>query len=220
MIPALDEADGIAACIGALNPLRDAGAEVIVVDGGSRDATVSLARAAGARVLQAGKGRATQMNAGAAASNGALLAFLHADSRPSTPACTRLLAVAAAGDECWGRFDVQLSGRGIAFRVIEASMNLRSRFSGIATGDQFMFVSRKLFQRAGGFPDLALMEDVALSTRLKRLARPCCCRERVETSSRRWRERGVLRTVLLMWRLRAAYALGVDPASLARRYDA
>ncbi len=98
-------------------------------------------------------------------------------------------------------------------------MNLRSRITGIATGDQLMFATRGLFQRAGGFPEIALMEDIALSTRLKRLARPCCCRERVETSSRRWRRHGVLRTMLLMWRLRAAYALGTDPARLAQRYD-
>jgi rSAM/selenodomain-associated transferase 2 len=219
VIPALEEQDAIAACLLAIQPLREAGAELIVVDGGSRDATASIAAAAGARVLQAPRGRAAQMNTGAAAAGARLLAFLHADTRPTAPACRRLLALAVQPGERWGRFDVRLSGAGASLRTIETCMNLRSRITGIATGDQLMFATRGLFQRAGGFPEIALMEDVALSTRLKRLAPPCCCRERVETSSRRWQRHGVLRTVLLMWRLRAAYALGSDPARLAQRYD-
>jgi rSAM/selenodomain-associated transferase 2 len=219
VIPTLEEQHGIAACLAALQPLRAAGAEIIVVDGGSRDATASIAAAAGVRVLQAPRGRAAQMNAGAAAAGARLLAFLHADTRPTAPACRRLLELAVQPGECWGRFDVRLSGAGATLRTIETGMNLRSRITGIATGDQLMFATRDLFQCAGGFPEIALMEDVALSTRLKRLARPCCCRERVETSSRRWRRHGVLRTMLLMWRLRAAYALGTDPARLAQRYD-
>lgn len=220
VIPTLEEAEGIAGCIRALRRLCDAGAEVIVVDAGSKDATAALAAAAGARILQAPRGRAAQMNAGAEAAQGRMLAFLHADTRPTPQACTRLLELAAQPAECWGRFDVRLSGSGAALRVIETCMNLRSRLTGIATGDQFIFVSRGLFGRAGGFPVIALMEDVALSDRLKRMVPPRCCRERVETSSRRWRQYGVLRTVLRMWRLRAAYALGADPARLAQHYDA
>jgi rSAM/selenodomain-associated transferase 2 len=220
IIPALEEAHGIAACIDALRPLRDAGAEILVIDAGSRDATAALAAAAGVRVLQAARGRAAQMNTGTDIARGGMLAFLHADTRPTPDACRRLLDLAGRPGERWGRFDVRLSGPGAAFRVIESCMNLRSRLTGIATGDQLMFASRSLFQRAGGFPDVPLMEDVALSGRLKRLASPCCCRERVHTSSRRWRQHGVLRTVLHMWRLRAAFWLGADPARLAQHYDA
>jgi hypothetical protein len=119
----------------------------------------------------------------------------------------------------WGRFDVRLSGPGGAFRVIESMMNWRSRFTGIATGDQLMFVTASLFREIGGFPDIDLMEDVALSTALRRQRPALCLRERVETSSRKWRREGVLSTVLLMWRLRLAYAMGADPATLARRYS-
>ncbi len=218
VIPTLEEAAGITGCIESVAPLRDAGAEIIVCDGGSADGTAAMAAAAGARVLCAPAGRASQMNAGARAAAGTLLAFLHADTRPSPRACARLLALAGEDVPLWGRFDARLSGPGLAFRIIETFMNVRSRLTGIATGDQLLFVSAALFHRAGGFPEIPLMEDVALSARLKRLARPRCCRERVVTSSRRWRRDGVLRTVLLMWRLRLAYALGTDPQRLARRY--
>jgi rSAM/selenodomain-associated transferase 2 len=218
VIPTLNEAPGIDACLAAIAPLRDAGAEVVVSDGGSDDGTPQRAAARGATVIVAPRGRASQLNAGAAGCRAGLLAFLHADCRPTPEACARLLQLCRSPEPLWGRFDVSLSGTGGLLFVIGASMNLRSRLTGIATGDQLMFVSRSLFQAVGGFPGIPLMEDIALSRALKTRRPPVCPRERVLVSSRKWREEGVLRTMILMWRLRAAYALGADPARLARRY--
>lgn len=218
VIPTLNEGRQIEACLASLNPLREAGAHVLLSDGGSDDDTVERAARAGVQVLDAPRGRALQMNVGAAAVGGHMLWFVHADSRLTPRACAAIVAIAGQGVPVWGRFDVTLSGPGAAFRTIETCMNVRSRLTGIATGDQCLFVSRDLFDATGGFPELPLMEDIALSQRLRAVQAPRCVADRVVTSSRKWRREGVLRTVLLMWRLRLAYALGADPADLARRY--
>lgn len=218
IVPVLDEEPEIEACLHALAPVRAAGHEVVVVDGGSADATVALAAPLSDRLLQTGRGRARQLNAGAAAAAGEAFIFLHADTRLPDGA-VHDVATAIAGGRRWGRFDVSLSGRQPLLRLVEGAMNLRSRLTGIATGDQAMFVDRELFRSIGGFPDLALMEDVALSARLRTRMRPACLPARVLVSSRRWQRHGVLRTIVKMWCLRAAYALGVDPRALARRYD-
>jgi rSAM/selenodomain-associated transferase 2 len=215
VMPALNEASGIAAALEALAPLRARGCEVIVVDGGSRDGTPERAAPLADRVLAAPHGRAAQMNVGAAAARGDVLVFLHADTRLPDGA-DALVRDALKGPRLWGRFDVRFAGG--ALPIVAAMMNLRSRATGIATGDQAMFVTREAFVRAGGFPDIALMEDVALSARLKRLSRPLCLAARVTTSPRRWQVHGTLRTVLLMWRLRLAFFLGADPQRLARAY--
>jgi len=218
IIPALDEQPRIGRLLKDLAGLRAAGHEVILVDGGSRDATLAVAAPLIDHAIEAPRGRASQMNAGAARAGGDVLWFLHADTRVPPDAGELLLRACREG-HLWGRFDVCLSGHRPALRVIESLMNLRSRITGIATGDQGMFVAREAFERVGGFPTIPLMEDIALSTALRRLARPHCIRRpRLETSSRRWEERGILRTVLLMWRLRLAYALGTTPAELAERY--
>ena len=217
VIPVLEEATTIAQALQRLAPLRDRGAEVIVVDGGSSDATVAHARPLADRVETAPRGRAAQMNAGAAQARGQTLLFLHADTVLPAEA-DRLIAAALAGGAPWGRFDVRIEGTHPMLAVVAWSMNLRSRLSGIATGDQAMFVRRAAFDAVGGFPDIALMEDIALSRALKRRGRPTCLRARVTTSGRRWQRHGVLRTILLMWRLRLAYFLGADPADLAVRY--
>jgi rSAM/selenodomain-associated transferase 2 len=192
---------------------------VIVVDGGSRDATKALAAPLADRVLDAARGRASQMNAGAAASSGAILLFLHADTRLPERGLEAIAAALADPKRAWGRFDVRIEARGALVGVVAAMMNARSRLTGIATGDQAIFVRRAAFEAAGGFPAIPLMEDVALSKALKRLSPPVCLRERVTTSGRRWERDGALATIALMWRLRLAYALGADPRQLARRYD-
>lgn len=218
IIPARNEAQAIPGLLHDLVPLRAAGHEVLVVDGGSRDGTACAAQPLVDRVLDAPTGRAAQMNAGAAVATGDVLWFLHADSRLHPDALQALLLAIDAGRP-WGRFDVRLSGASMQFRVIESMMNLRSCLTGIATGDQGVFVDRQLFERVGGFPNLPLMEDIALSRALRRLTRPACIRApRLQTSSRRWEQHGTVRTVLLMWRLRLAYARGADPATLARQY--
>jgi rSAM/selenodomain-associated transferase 2 len=232
IIPTLNEAETIGALLADLAPLRAAGAELILVDGGSRDATLARARDAVDQILHAPRGRAAQMNAGAQAAAGDLLWFLHADTRVPAEAISALRVAWAdavghrLGDRnhgrrevFWGRFDIRLSGRHPLLRLVERGMNARSRLTGIATGDQGIFASRVAFDRVGGFPPLVLMEDIALSAALRRLARPVCLRARLLASSRRWEQGGVLRTVLLMWRLRLAYALGADPVQLAGRYE-
>lgn len=218
IIPTLNEADQIGDCLSPLQPLRRAGHEVIVVDGGSTDATAAKAAALADDVIVCSSGRARQMNEGAERASGDLLVFLHADTRLPEQA-DRILAHAVNSNRCWGRFDVRLSGRGPALRVIEWCMNIRSRLTGIATGDQTLFVTRELFKAVGGFPDIALMEDIALSRKLKKFAAPICLKEKVLASSRRWEKYGVIRTVLHMWSLRARYFFGADPARLAREYD-
>jgi rSAM/selenodomain-associated transferase 2 len=219
IVPALDEAEGIERTLTALQALRARGAEVIVVDGGSRDATKALAAPLVDSVLVAPRGRASQMNAGAAASGAETLLFLHADTRLPDCALEAIEGALADPDCAWGRFDVRIDGRGALLGVVAAMMNARSRLSGIATGDQAIFVRRAAFEAAGGYPGIPLMEDVALSKALKRVSRPACLRERVTTSGRRWERHGTLATIALMWRLRLAYALGADPRQLARRYD-
>jgi rSAM/selenodomain-associated transferase 2 len=217
IVPCRDEAEGIVAALDALQPLRRDGHEVIVVDA-SEDATANRARPLADRVLRAPRGRARQMNRGAALARGDVLLFLHADTR-LPPAGDRAISEGLAGSgRAWGRFDVRLSGRRPALRVVEAFMNARSRLTGIATGDQAIFVTRDAFRAVGGYPEIPLMEDIALSKALGRLGRPLCLRDRVTTSSRRWERDGVVRTVLLMWSLRLRYFLGADPADLARRY--
>ncbi|HPG78259.1 MAG TPA: TIGR04283 family arsenosugar biosynthesis glycosyltransferase [Piscinibacter sp.] len=218
VVPVLDEAEGIVATLASLAPLRARGAELIVVDGGSRDATVARAQALADRVIEGPRGRARQMNAGAAVARAPTLLFLHADTRLPEDADRLIASALGAAPLAWGRFDVAIEGHSRMLPVVAAMMNARSRLSGIATGDQAMFMTRAAFEAAGGFPDQPLMEDIELSARLKRLSAPVCLRERVLTSGRRWEQRGVWPTIVLMWRLRLLYALGVRADRLAPWY--
>jgi rSAM/selenodomain-associated transferase 2 len=218
IIPVLNEAPNIAVALQVLSPLRARGAEVIVVDGGSTDETVALARLAADFVIMSTRGRATQMNAGAAIARGEVLLFLHADTRLPEDADRLVRDGLLRSRRAWGRFDVTIDGAHPLLGVIAGAMNLRSRVTGIATGDQAMFVTRAAFDAVGGFPEIALMEDITLARHLKRMSSPLCLRARVTTSGRRWESRGVWRTMFMMWRLRLAYFLGADPRDLARRY--
>ena len=219
IVPVLNEAQGISESLAALAALRERGHEVIVVDGGSSDETPGLARRAADLVVSAPHGRANQMNAGAALARGEVLLFLHADTRLPEGAAARILQGLAASGRAWGRFDVRIEGASVFLPVIAFFMNLRSRATGIATGDQAIFVRREAFEGAGRFPPLELMEDIALSRSLKRVSRPLCLADKAVTSGRRWERRGVLRTVLLMAWLRLAFFFGAAPAKLARLYD-
>ena len=214
ILPVLNEASGIAATLAALRPLA---AEIIVVDGGSDDATPVIAQGLADQVIKAPRGRARQMNAGAAVARGDILLFLHADTLLPGGADHCVIAAVAAGAD-WGRFDVRITGDSLWLPLIAALMNRRSRLTGIATGDQAIFVRREVFAALGGFPAQPLMEDIELSRRLKAVSPPACLRERVLTSGRRWEKHGVLRTVLLMWSLRLRYFFGADPQRLARAY--
>jgi rSAM/selenodomain-associated transferase 2 len=216
VLPVFNEAAIIAGALQSLKPLRARGAEIIVVDGGSRDGTLRLAAPLANRVIAAPRGRGAPMNAGAALGTGDALLFLHADT--TLPANADCLIGAALARRAWGRFDLRIAGRHPLLAVVARLINWRSRLTGVATGDQAIFVTREAFLAVGGFPDLPLMEDIAISRRLKRLCRPFCIGTPVVTSGRRWEQNGVLRTILLMWRLRLAYYLGVEPALLAKRY--
>jgi rSAM/selenodomain-associated transferase 2 len=188
-----------------------------VVDGGSGDDTVERARLLADHVLTAPRGRAAQMNAGAAAAKGTMLLFLHADTRLPDDADRLIRDALARSGRQWGRFDLRFDSGGW-LRLVAWMMNWRSRLTGISTGDQALFVTRWAFDDVGGFPQIALMEDVALSARLKQVSRPVALRARVTASGRRWRKHGVWRTILLMWRLRLAYFFGADPKRLAKTY--
>lgn len=219
IIPCLNEAAGIAGSLDALAPLRTRGVEVVVVDGGSSDNTVEFARPLADQVITSARGRAMQMNAGAAQALGDVLLFLHADCRLPARADDLIVDGLNRAQKTWGRFDVTLTGRHPLLHVIAAMMNLRSRVTGVSTGDQGLFITRSLFEAVGRFPQLPLMEDVALTKALKHYGAPLNLRHRMTVSGRRWEKHGVLRTVLLMWRLRLQYWAGADPGKLARAYQ-
>lgn len=216
-MPVLNEAERIVPALQALAALRLHGVDVTVVDGGSSDGTALRAAALADRVIAAPRGRARQMNAGAAAAAGDVLLFLHADTTLPTGALPAIDAALADGAH-WGRFDVRIEGRSAMFPLIATLMNARSRRSGIATGDQAIFVSRAWFDQVGGFPEQRLMEDIELSRRLLKQGPPACLRERVLTSGRRWERHGVWRTIWLMWSLRLRYWLGTPADELAKAY--
>lgn len=218
ILPVLNEETQIMAGLEALQAWRGQNCELIVADGGSRDRTAALAKPLADQVIMSARGRAAQMNAGASKAQGDILWFLHADSLPPPDAVELIRVVLSNPDRHWGRFDVRLSGCHPALRMVETLMNVRSRLTSIATGDQGIFIRRTLFEQIGGYPSIALMEDIALSQLLKRYGRPACLRQRLQTSSRRWERDGIIRTILLMWRLRLAYFLGADPDRLARSY--
>ncbi len=222
IVPVLDESAAIAATLAALQPMRTAGHPLIVTDGGSTDDTVAIATPSCDCIVEAPRGRARQMNAGAAAAasmtgtiDGYL--FLHADTRLPDRAIEQVERALSSGHR-WGRFDVRIDGRSRWLPIVGAAMNIRSRLSGIATGDQAIFVARDAFDDVGGFPDWPLMEDIGLSRTLKRRSPPAALRERVTTSGRRWDAKGPLRTIALMWWLRLRFALGASPKALAARY--
>ena len=217
IVPTLNEAQHIVPLLARIKAMRERGVEVIVVDGGSTDDTPTLAAPLADQVVNAPRGRARQMNAGAARATGAALLFLHADTRLPDDA---VRAVDRALNRYrWGRFNVRFESRRPLLRLVARMMNLRSRLTGIATGDQALFVTRAAFESVGGFPEQPLMEDIELSRRLKKTGSPACLKISVVTSARRWEEHGAWRTILLMWRLRWAYWRGAHPAQLAQCYN-
>lgn len=216
-MPTLNEASGIETALAALAPLRTRGVEIIVVDGGSNDSTIKLAAPNANLVISCDPGRALQMNTGATCAKASTLLFLHADTFLPRNADTIILT-ALNNEPGWGRFDVNIVGKHPMLKVVAALMNFRSRRTGIATGDQAIFVSRSLFDKVAGFPNQPLMEDIELCKRLRRLQRPKCISAKVKTSGRRWETRGVWRTILLMWRLRWRYWRGVSATELAKDY--
>ncbi|WP_281269745.1 TIGR04283 family arsenosugar biosynthesis glycosyltransferase [Marinospirillum perlucidum] len=218
ILPVLNEETTLPSLLTALQPLRSAGVEVILVDGGSQDATCKLALGQVDQLLQAPPGRAGQMNLGAQAAQGPWLFFLHADTSLTPEASDRLLQVAAGEEAAWGRFDVCILGQARLLRLVALLMNLRSRWTGIATGDQLIFMHQALFHALGGYPEQPLMEDIEISKRLKKMQRPWCLREKVLTSGRRWEQKGLWRTIFLMWRLRWRYWRGTPARELVKAY--
>lgn len=217
IIPALNEATNLRELLPAL-AAQPGVAEVIVADGGSRDETPAIVtNSDGVMLVSAKRGRARQMNAGAALASGEILLFLHADSQLPAKALTLIESVVSAARP-WGRFDVRLSGCHGLLRIVERMINWRSAVSGIATGDQAIFVRRELFETLGGYAEIPLMEDVELSKRLRDRAHPICIHQPVITSSRRWEHYGIVRTIFLMWQMRLAYYLGTPAELLAQRY--
>ncbi len=228
IIPILNEADNLTRLFEYLCQLNPAPQQVILVDGGSNDNSFALAQnlikdlrmvqqsAIDWQVLASNAGRALQMNRGAALATGDVLLFLHADTQLPNHAMTELVSVVMRAE--WGRFDVRLDSNKLLLKLIGSMINLRSRLTGIATGDQAIFIKRKLFEQLGGYPNQALMEDVEISKRLKAIGKPACLHSKVVTSARRWQQHGTWRTILLMWRLRFDYWRGVSADSIRRRY--
>ena len=216
IIPTLNEEKTILSCLSALQPLRNE-CEIIMVDGGSIDHTRQLAAPLVDKVITSTKGRARQMNVGASQATGDVLVFLHADTCLPDHAL-QLIEQAIGRAGLWGRFDIALSGQPFLLKVIARMMNWRSRLTGIATGDQVIFVTRQAFEQAGGYPDISLMEDIALCKALKKIGPPINLKAKVISSGRRWERNGVCRTILLMWSLRLRYYFGADPQALAALY--
>lgn len=218
IVPVLNERDELPALLAHLRHWQARGARIVLVDGGSKDDTPERARQAGFEVLEASRGRASQMNAGARSCQNGHLLFLHADTRLPPDADQAIHQALAPHARAWGRFNVTIDGRSALLPLIAFMMNQRSKLTGIATGDQAIFITRALFDEVGGFPAQPLMEDIEFSRRLKRLCRPTCLRQRVTTSGRRWDSRGSWRTIVLMWHLRWLYWRGANPEQLAERY--
>lgn len=218
VIPAVNEANNIAGTLASLQVIRSRGVEVILVDGGSADATTQIATPLVDCVISANKGRAAQMNAGVAVATGDTLLFLHADSILPPDADQLIFKGLQSTSRAWGRFDVAIKGAHFFLPVIACFMNHRSRLTAIATGDQGLFMTVDAFKSAGGFASIPLMEDVAMCVTLKKISAPICLTQKITTSGRRWEKHGVWRTILLMWRIRLAYFLGADPAQLHRAY--
>ncbi len=214
IIPVLNEGSNIELCLGALQPVRIQN-EIIVVDGGSSDDTVKKSKPLADRVIVSAKGRAKQMNVGAEKAKGEMLVFLHADTFLPENAIELLPLI----NNGWGRFNIQLKGKAIMLKVISAFMNWRSRYTGIATGDQVIFVSKQLFDVVGGYPEIALMEDVSFSAKLKKIKKPICLVAKVISSGRRWEQYGVFKTIFLMWSLRLRYFFGENPETLSVLYS-
>jgi rSAM/selenodomain-associated transferase 2 len=213
----LNEAAAIASTLHAIR--RGASdAEIIVVDGGSADSSVAVAQPLCDTVIVASRGRACQLNAGAKASHGDALAFVHADTIVPPSFAADIASALSDPTVVGGRFDLKLDSTAIPYRIIGAMISLRSRISRSGTGDQAIFVRRDVFDRLGGFPDIELCEDLEFARRMKRVGRVACLRSCVTTSARRWNRDGVMRTVVRMWLIRAMYLLGVPPARLKRMY--
>ncbi|GHD41431.1 transferase 2, rSAM/selenodomain-associated [Marinobacter persicus] len=219
IVPVLDEAGTLASLKNHLHHWQSRGVEVVVVDGGSSDDGPEQLRHAGFQVVPAPRGRARQMNAGAQATNASRLLFLHADTRLPAGADDQVRAALRPSTGDWGRFDVRIEGHSRMLPVVAWFMNHRSRLTGIATGDQGLFMTRTAFEQVGGFPDQPLMEDVEICKRLKQISAPVCLKHRVTTSGRRWDNRGSWRTIWLMWQLRWAYWRGTPADQLAERYS-
>ncbi|TXT31858.1 MAG: family 2 glycosyl transferase [Rhodocyclaceae bacterium] len=217
IIPVLNEANGIVQVLERLQDFRSQGAEVIVVDGGSADGTAERARTLADCVTTSLRGRGLQMNVGAALAKGEILLFLHADTL-LPPSALALVSEAVSNGACWGRFDARIEGSISGLGMVAFMMNWRSRLTGIATGDQAIFVTREAFQRHGGFPAIPLMEDIVFSNWMREEGTPACLSEKVTTSGRRWEKHGLLRTILMMWWLRLRFFLGASPNDLARAY--
>ena len=216
IIPVLNEENSIKELLQQLQVCRQQGHEVIVVDGGSHDNTRSVADSLSDKVISSEAGRALQMNNGATQSRHEVLWFLHADTLIPENAIEQIQQALNKSD--WGRFNVKLSGSHILFRIIETMMNVRSCVSGIATGDQGIFVKRKVFGQVNEYSNIPLMEDVDLSRKMKKLSKPVCLKYTLITSSRRWEKNGISSTILLMWKLRFLYWIGVSPEYLVRQY--
>ncbi len=217
IVPVLNEADNIEAFLKHLQPFREREHEVVLVDGKSSDNTCQLARPWVDRMMSVQKGRARQQAIGAKMATGQIFLFLHADTRLPEQADQLIFQAVERGGQ-WGRFNVRLSGSAIMFRIIAAMMNTRSCLTGIATGDQAIFVNRSLYHNSGSFPDIPLMEDIEFSRRLKTFSRPACIKTPVCTSSRRWQQNGTFKTIFFMWSLRLQYFFGISPAKLHQKY--
>ena len=218
IIPVLDDAEPLQRLLNQLGGLMSDRAEIIVVDGGSSDLSTMIASTHRVVLVHAARGRARQLNAGINEAQAPVIWMLHADSEVSPDVWRSVQRMAGDQTIRWGRFDVALSGGHWLLRWVETMMNLRSCLTSICTGDQGIFVRRRVLDAAGGVPDQLLMEDIELSRRLRRLGRARCAREKLGTSSRKWETEGIIATVVLMWRLRLAYFFGADPGKLAERY--
>ncbi|MDD1618850.1 MAG: TIGR04283 family arsenosugar biosynthesis glycosyltransferase [Methylococcaceae bacterium] len=216
IIPTLNEEKTIEPCLSALQPLRN-NCEIIIVDGGSIDNTRVIARSLADKVVSSDKGRARQMNNGARYASGNVLIFLHADTSLPENAL-QLIQQKLNSSRKWGRFDIQLSGNHFMLKVIAQMMNWRSRLTGIATGDQVIFVTRLAFEKAGQYPEINLMEDIAICKALRKISPPICLKAKVISSGRRWERYGIYKTILLMWNIRLRYFFGADPQILAFLY--
>ena len=220
IVPVLNEETTLCHALDAIKPVLSSinDVELIVVDGGSHDDTLTVAMNYTSHCLSSTKGRASQMNLGAKHASNDILVFLHADTILPNDFQLLISNALSIKNKQWGRFNVKLSGPHIMLRIIETLMNFRSCITSIATGDQVIFVRKSTFEMVSGYSSIPLMEDIELSKKLKNHSRAICIKNPVTTSSRRWEINGFFKTIMLMWKLRFLYFMGVPAKKLISSY--
>ena len=218
IVPVLNEEVFLTRYLNVFRRFLNDGHEIIIIDGGSSDNSARLTQELGCKVLISKPSRGLQQHVGALQSENEILLFLHADTNLPNDAFSLIHQALKSSNKSWGRFDVSFSNSSLIYKIIAWMMNKRSCLTGIVTGDHIIFTTRSSYFKSGGFADIPIMEDIDISKRLKLISKPICLKHKVVTSSRKWEQQGVSKTIIKMWCLRTLFFFGVSSKRLARLY--